>query len=803
MILRLCYALFGAALLCCLGYGAAASAPPKTVSYERDVKPILVSRCYACHAGNAKMGGFALDTREGLLAGGEHHPVIVPGKAAESYFMQLVEGKVPGKIMPMSGPPLTAAQLKTLRAWIDGGAKFDEAATAGGTKAAVWQPPLAPRRPVLPPARPGLTNPVDRLLAPYFAANKVAPGPVVDDRTFARRAYLDLVGLLPSPAALRAFEKDTRPDKRARLADRLLADNENYAAHWLSFWNDLLRNDYAGTGYIDGGRTQITGWLRRALETNKPYDQFVRELVSPPSAESAGFTKGIVWRGVVNASQTPPMQAAQSVGQTFLGVNLKCASCHDSFVSNWKLSDAYGLAAVFADEAGANGGLEMVRCDKPTGKKATAAFLYPALGTIDGSAPREKRQEQLAVLLTSPRNGRLARTLVNRLWTRLLGRGLVEPNDEMDSRPWNPALLDWLAADFQDHGYNIKRTLRLLVTSRAYQLPAAGQKTERAEKFVFAGPVVKRLSAEQFADAVSTLTGEWPRPAIGSIAIADAKPALPPSGRARLLFSSPVMTGGAAEIDVNVSGTEILTLVAADGGDNNAHDWADWCDARLVTPAGEVRLSSLPWHSASTGYGQVQTGKSVVEKPLRLRTASGERTFADGIGTHANSVITFRLPPGTTRFRATVGPDQGSVEQANARPSVAFFVVAGDRSLVESRASLALADPLTVALGRPNREQIVTQRATVATTLQALELTNGETLFKNLRAGAARWSETHKNAPPDILINALYQHALGRPAAPRELAAARDLLAGAKTRNEGVEDLLWAVTLLPDFQLIR
>src|SRR5207244_2373679 len=158
-----------------------------------------------------------------------------------------------------------------------------------------------------------------------------------------------------------------------------------YADHWLTFWNDLLRNDYKGTGFIDGGRKQITGWLHKALMENKPYDRFVAELVNP-SDESEGFTRGILWRGTVNAAMKPPMQAAQSVSQVFLGVNLKCASCHDSFINDWALADCYGMAAVFSDEE-----LELVRCDKPEGKKAAVRFLYPEVGTIGAGLERTER----------------------------------------------------------------------------------------------------------------------------------------------------------------------------------------------------------------------------------------------------------------------------------------------------------------------------------------------------------------------------------------------------------------------------
>jgi hypothetical protein len=665
------------------------------------------------------------------------------------------------------------------------------AVTAHAAPAAEWHPQVTPRRPRIPPAPPGsdLTNPIDRLLQPYFAAHKVTPRPPVDDRTYARRVYLDTIGLLPTPAELAAFVGDPHREKRALLAQRLLNDNTRYAEHWLTFWNDMLRNDYAGTGYIDGGRTQITGWLYNALAGNLPYDRFVAQLVNP-TPECAGFSNGIVWRGVVNASQTPPMQAAQNIGQVFMGVNLKCASCHNSFINTWKLADAYGMAGIYADRP-----LEMIRCDRATGTVAPIKFMYPELGAIDGNAPRGQRLEQLAAILTGKNNGRLTRTFVNRLWARLLGRGLVEPADDMDRRPWNPDLLDWLAADFADNGFDVKRTIAQIVTSRAYQLPAMSLPSERVTDFVFAGPVVKRMSAEQFVDAVSALTGVWQKPA-SQFQIAHGKPVLPAGNRAQVRFQTDVMRSGAVDIDVDITGAQVLSLVVTDAGDGVDFDWADWGNPRLVGPKGEIKLTDLPWRSASVGYGKIQIGKSIVEKPLRL----GAKTFADGIGTHANSVITYVLPEGSTRFQATAGPDTGATEQPGSKTSVQLFVITGDRSLVEARAALATADPLMRALGRPNREQVVTQRSTVATTLQALELTNGQTLSTQLDAGAAKWTGAGKSSGTD-LVSALYQAALGRLPTRKEQQTALEIV-GSPVRKEGVEDLLWVLIMLPEFQLI-
>ncbi len=167
------------------------------------------------------------------------------------------------------------------------------------------------------------------------------------------------MGLLPDDAQWKALREKDANAWRTAYIDALLADNRPTADHWHSFWNDLLRNDYRGTGFIDGGpQADFCLALQVARGTTNPNDQFVRELISP-TAESEGFINGIKWRGNVNASQTREVQFSQNISQVFFAINMKCASCHDSFVDNWKLKDAYGLAAIFAEQP-----LEIHRCDK-------------------------------------------------------------------------------------------------------------------------------------------------------------------------------------------------------------------------------------------------------------------------------------------------------------------------------------------------------------------------------------------------------------------------------------------------------
>ncbi|GAB3707794.1 hypothetical protein GCM10027592_42260 [Spirosoma flavus] len=462
-----------------------------------EVRAILAHNCYSCHSATKTKGELRLDKKELIFKGGEHGAILKPGHPDDSEMMRRIMLPADDKeAMPTKGKRLTEKEVALLSFWIKAGAPWP----SGPEKSLYRVADLAPRLPDLPPATADITNPVDRLVNAYFQKNKINWKTVVDDRTYQRRVYLDIVGLLPTPKQIDDFVADKRTDKRETLVKNLLNRNEDYAQHWLTFWNDALRNDYTGTGYITGGRYDITKWLYASLKKNKPYNWFVRELISP-NKESEGFIKGIKWRGTINSSQRTEMQAAQNVAQVMLGLNLKCASCHDSFISDWKLDDAYAFANVFADTT-----LEIHRCDKPTGKMAGRRILYKELGQIDIDAPTEKRLRELADFLVQPKDGRLYRTLVNRVWAQLMGRGIVEPVDVMDNEPWSQDLLDWLAYDFVQNGYDIKKLIYTITTSKTYQLPSVGIKDAdlvTAPTFVFQGMVRRRLTAEQFADAVS------------------------------------------------------------------------------------------------------------------------------------------------------------------------------------------------------------------------------------------------------------------------------------------------------------
>jgi uncharacterized membrane protein len=470
--------------------------PAQLQDLNIQVRTILAHNCYSCHGETKVKGDLRLDSKQYIFKGGKNGNILEAFHPEKSEIIRRVSlPRNHKEAMPSRGNGLTSTEIATLTYWIKQGAPWPDGPEKSLFRVAAFEP----RLPAVPAPVNNLTNPIDLFVNAYFQKKGVQWGKPVDDRIYIRRVYLDVVGLLPAPDSVDAFIKDARPGKREALVTNLLNRNNDYAQQWLTFWNDALRNDYSGTGYITGGRGSITKWLYTSLQTNKPFNNMVKELINPDK-NSEGFIRGIQWRGTINASQRVEMQAAQNVSQVLLGVNLKCASCHNSFVSDWKLDDAYAFANIFADST-----LEINRCDKPTGKMAVSRILFKELGSLNPAAKKEERLKQLADSMVQPKNGRLYRTFVNRIWARLMGRGMVEPVDIMDNEPWSQDLLDWVAYDFEHSGSNIKALLYNILTSKTYQLPSVAEKDAgllSSPNYVFKGMVRRRLTAEEFTDAV-------------------------------------------------------------------------------------------------------------------------------------------------------------------------------------------------------------------------------------------------------------------------------------------------------------
>lgn len=786
------------------------------VDFSHQIVPILREHCAECHAGDKKKGGFSFNDRKALLEGSENGPVVAAGKAGMSRMIEVILSTDSDEQMPPKGKRVPADQIALLKEWIDSGIAWEE---GFAFKKAAYEPPLKPRSPALPAAADGRTHPIDRILDAHLMAKKQERPAAIDDRTFLRRASLDLIGLLPTPEEVATFDQDKAADKRARLIEALLKRDIDYTEHWLTFWNDLLRNDYGGTGFITGGRKQISNWLYHALITNLPFDQFVRELIAPPNDESRGYIDGIKWRGDVSAGQTVEIQFAQSVSQSFLGINMKCASCHDSFIDRWKLSEAYGLAAIYSNRP-----LEIHRCDKPIGQQAVAAWLFPEIGQIDAKAAQPERLKQLAALMTHPQNGRTPRTIVNRLWQRLMGRGIVHPVDSMQTEPWNADLLDYLAAYLVENGYDLKKTLAHIATSQAYQSHAQIVTKETDDHgYTYAGPRAKRLTAEQFVDAIWQLTGAAPTKMDASVLRGKVDPALakqitvkgqwiwgdsakpgstPPAGESITLRKTLKLDADPASASAVITCDNGFTLFVNNKKISAGDDWGKLAAVPLQT-ALKKGANSIIAIATNAGNGPNAAGFFF---DARIRDAAGKET---SISSDASWEWSAQAPAGGKegRLGAIEAKDWKPVTVVSALPVWQKTIDAQAPALLAQgaaasgrmiRASLMKADFLMRTLGRPNRDQIVSTRPNDLTTLEAIDLANGSILADAISKGAKRLLETAKGD----FITPLYRQALSRDPTSAEVVTAKEILGTTPTQSS-LEDLLWAVCMLPEFQVVR
>ncbi|AUS06294.1 hypothetical protein C1A40_12935 [Tamlana carrageenivorans] len=762
-----------------------------------EVRAIFAHKCYQCHSENKQKGALILETKAGVFKGGESGASIVPGKPQESELYRRITLPTGHKeVMPTKGKLLTESEITLVKMWIQEGAHWSDQAVKVFPEAE-----LALHKPELPQTD-HIEHPLDKLIDNYFKEHNLNWPEVVDDRTFIKRAYMDVIGLLPEPKSIQKFKEDTNPNKREALIDTLLSDHTNYTQHWLSFWNDLLRNDY----YSVGGKAPITHWLYSSLMNNKSYDQIVTELVNPVKG-SEGFIKGVKWRGVVNASQRTEMQAAQNIGQSLMGVNVKCASCHNSFVSNLTLEQAYGFATVFSDTI-----LELNRCDKPIGKMAKPSFLYPELGSVEGKTVSD-RLLKLAEVMVQRDNGRLYRTISNRFWDRLMGRGIVEPLDEMDNAPWDAQVLDWLAADFVDSGSDLKHLIRRIMTSKVYQLPMVNYKKaeDLKTKYVFKGPVTRRLSAEQFSDAVSQIIAPlYPQVAfnpngddIKAIRIWHleeelGRVVLPEPGK-RYFRKSFHVTNEAkdkGEILISVDNSFVLYFNGKKLKEDENWKTVDKIDITENLKPGKNTIAIIGGNT-----GEIANPAGILFA-LKLDYKSGKSEL---IKSDTSWLSSRELPQGNW---VAVNYDDSSWKKVR-NYSTGNFKNWGQlldftfkpHSEKYARASLVKQHPFMKALGRPSREIVTTSREDQATLLQALELTNGVFFNEILDEGAQAWLKKYKD-DSNVIVHNLYNKALGRQPSKLEKMAMLEVL-GSEPKKEELQDAFWAVLMSPEFQFIN
>ena len=361
-------------------------------------------------------------------------------------------------------------------------------------------------------ADPPANNFIDGHVFAKLKLLRIPPSELSDDAMFCRRVYLDLIGLVPTPEELVAFLEDGRPDKRTRLIDcaartarvRRLLDAE------MGRPPGLQPAVHGG----EGGH-RFHRWIRDQIAGNVPFDRFVRAVIT---AKGPNFTNppASFYRRI-----RTPEDAAEAVSQVFLGVRIGCAKCHNHVAERWTQDDYYGMAAFFSQVRYKNGPQDYALYNKEETVYLVpdAEIRQPRTGVVMAPRPlggepakiegEADRREKLADWLVSPSNPFFARAAVNRIWYHMMGRGIVDPVDDIreSNPPSSTELLDALADDFVRHGYDVRRTIRLIANSRVYQLSSIPNPFNDEDTRYFSHATVRMLSAEQMLDSASRAAG--------------------------------------------------------------------------------------------------------------------------------------------------------------------------------------------------------------------------------------------------------------------------------------------------------
>lgn len=352
-------------------------------------------------------------------------------------------------------------------------------------------------------------NYIDELTLAKWKQLGLAPSPVCDDATFLRRVTLDLCGRLPTSAEARAFLADTSGAKREQLIDRLLA-SPDYPAYFALRWGSILRNSrLAGA---DQAAYAFHDWIKSLIARNRPYDELVRGVVA--AAGEWQDAPAINWFWQMRDDQLH--QPTADTAQVFLGIRLQCARCHHHPYERWGQDDYYGLAGFFTRLGRKGFGQPppyFSSSNVTTGERNPLTGQTPEpkylAGEVAKLSPEQDPRHALVDWMTQPDNPFFAKALVNRFWGHFLGRGIVDPVDDMrdTNPPSNPALLDALARDFIEHKFDMQRVIRTIVASRTYQLDSRPTDENRQDQQNFARFYARRLIAEVLLDSVDQATG--------------------------------------------------------------------------------------------------------------------------------------------------------------------------------------------------------------------------------------------------------------------------------------------------------
>ncbi len=355
---------------------------------------------------------------------------------------------------------------------------------------------------------PAPVNFIDEAVFAKLAELGIPASDLADDSTFLRRVTIDIAGRLPTLEETRAFLADSAANKRARWIDRLL-DSPEYADYFANKWAAVLRNKRRDASYVRGTYS-FHDWIRQSLYENKPYHQFVREIVTAQG--EIGDNPPVAWYREVGEVN----QQVEDTAQLFLGLRIQCARCHHHPFEKWSQQDYYGMAAFFSRLSKKKG--ERPEEPRVFHRPGPAQAQHPKTGqmvpptglgaTPAALTPDHDPRQALADWMTAPENPFFATALVNRYWKHFFDRGLVDPEDDMrlTNPPSNPELLAALAQHFVASGYDLKDLIRTITNSRAYQLSALPNDHNLTDKQNFSRFYPRRLAAEVLLDALNQVT---------------------------------------------------------------------------------------------------------------------------------------------------------------------------------------------------------------------------------------------------------------------------------------------------------
>jgi mono/diheme cytochrome c family protein len=495
--------------------------------WQSHIQPLLVEKCQKCHGGAKAEAGLDLRSIESVLKGSERGPVVIAGKPDESRLMHVIQ---PGaeNVMPPESAGLKEDERILIQQWISKLALVENnPAEAWTTEAEKVTDSLT-----LPPADMPPHVVIDFLLARRWAEQGWTSNDRCDDATFLRRIYLDLAGRIPTPEEAVAFQSDTRSNKRAELVDSLL-ESADYADIFSGHFDTLLMGRPGRRGTRERSQNGWQDYLRASFAENRPWNETLREIaLARPEAKDR---KAATW--FLFERKDNYQAIAESVSSAMFGVQIQCAQCHDHpLAPEIKQAHYWGLVAFFA-----RGKNQMTPLGPRIAESGIGAYdqftniqgqsfpnllTYLDVATIDDQRPEDPKSEMDDDGLYRPANAvdgdtnglprvpvfsrreafveqvltdhpRVATAMVNRLWALMMGRGLVHPVDKMDSvhPSEHPELLAWLARDFREHQYDIKRILRAIALSSAYQLET-GKSEETLPPASFAFALEKPLTAE-------------------------------------------------------------------------------------------------------------------------------------------------------------------------------------------------------------------------------------------------------------------------------------------------------------------